>query len=253
MELYQNESACQTPLDRQYHADVKALNRSKGRRNSRIFTYTDHDRYTNCQPFNQSVSIWRLSVHEWISAAMAIFDLWSSPQFFESWPRWSSWLTNKWETWCWKLNNQCLSKCLFLLLNSTLLIYWTQANPVLHFWLRGWPTCGRDGKNGAPCECIHSSSLLFVCWENRSHLNLMNSFSDSILKITSYWIKYFFIFFLGISIFQGWRSSTGSPQRSLWRAATWSIAQCRPCTSWEIWVPLEGGKHAVHHVTTMFV
>lgn len=55
MELYQNESACQTPLDRQYHTEVKALNRTKGRGNSRIFTYTDHD--TNCQPFNQSVSI----------------------------------------------------------------------------------------------------------------------------------------------------------------------------------------------------
>uniref|UniRef100_A0A4W6DG06 Uncharacterized protein n=1 Tax=Lates calcarifer TaxID=8187 RepID=A0A4W6DG06_LATCA len=47
MELFQNESACQTPLDRQYHTEVKALNRAKGRRNHRIFTYTDHDRYTN--------------------------------------------------------------------------------------------------------------------------------------------------------------------------------------------------------------
>ncbi|GAA6232066.1 Meckel syndrome type 1 protein isoform X1 [Lates japonicus] len=53
MELFQNESACQTPLDRQYHTEVKALNRAKGRRNHRIFTYTDHDRYTNCLPFHQ--------------------------------------------------------------------------------------------------------------------------------------------------------------------------------------------------------
>uniref|UniRef100_A0AAQ5Y8B8 MKS transition zone complex subunit 1 n=1 Tax=Amphiprion ocellaris TaxID=80972 RepID=A0AAQ5Y8B8_AMPOC len=50
MELFQNEAACQTPLDRQYHAEVKALNRTKGRRNHRIFTYTDHDRYTSCLP-----------------------------------------------------------------------------------------------------------------------------------------------------------------------------------------------------------
>lgn len=64
MELYQNESACQTPLDHQYHAEVKALKRSKGRRNSRIFTYTDHDRYTNCKPFNQSVSIQNWSVYK---------------------------------------------------------------------------------------------------------------------------------------------------------------------------------------------
>uniref|UniRef100_A0A3B4FR32 MKS transition zone complex subunit 1 n=1 Tax=Pundamilia nyererei TaxID=303518 RepID=A0A3B4FR32_9CICH len=50
MELFQNEAACQTPLDRQYHTEVKALNRGKGRRNRRIFTYTDHDRYTSCLP-----------------------------------------------------------------------------------------------------------------------------------------------------------------------------------------------------------
>ncbi|KAM9348208.1 tectonic-like complex member MKS1 [Symphorus nematophorus] len=53
MELFQNEAACQTPLDRQYHTEVKALNKGKGRRNHRIFTYTDHDRYTNCLPFHQ--------------------------------------------------------------------------------------------------------------------------------------------------------------------------------------------------------
>ncbi|KAM9846524.1 tectonic-like complex member MKS1 [Aulostomus maculatus] len=53
IELFQNEAACQTPLDRQYHKEVSALNRAKGRRNHRIFTYTDHDRYTNCLPFNQ--------------------------------------------------------------------------------------------------------------------------------------------------------------------------------------------------------
>ncbi|XP_054481218.1 Meckel syndrome type 1 protein isoform X3 [Anoplopoma fimbria] len=53
MELFQNEAACQTPLDRQYHTEVKALNKAKGRRNHRIFTYTDHDRYTSCLPFDQ--------------------------------------------------------------------------------------------------------------------------------------------------------------------------------------------------------
>uniref|UniRef100_A0A669F0U6 MKS transition zone complex subunit 1 n=1 Tax=Oreochromis niloticus TaxID=8128 RepID=A0A669F0U6_ORENI len=53
MELFQNEAACQTPLDRQYHTEVKALNRGKGRRNRRIFTYSDHDRYTSCLPLHQ--------------------------------------------------------------------------------------------------------------------------------------------------------------------------------------------------------
>ncbi|XP_029304119.1 tectonic-like complex member MKS1 [Cottoperca gobio] len=53
MELFQNEAACQTPLDRQYHTEVTALNKTKGRRNHRIFTYTDHDRYTSCLPLHQ--------------------------------------------------------------------------------------------------------------------------------------------------------------------------------------------------------
>ncbi|XP_059207638.1 Meckel syndrome type 1 protein isoform X2 [Centropristis striata] len=52
-ELFQNEKACQSPLDRQYVTEIKALNKSKGRRNRRISTYTDHDRYTSCLPFHQ--------------------------------------------------------------------------------------------------------------------------------------------------------------------------------------------------------
>uniref|UniRef100_H3CQC7 MKS transition zone complex subunit 1 n=1 Tax=Tetraodon nigroviridis TaxID=99883 RepID=H3CQC7_TETNG len=53
MELFENKAACQTPLECQYHLDLKALKRAKGRRNRRIFTYTDNDRYTNSLPFNQ--------------------------------------------------------------------------------------------------------------------------------------------------------------------------------------------------------
>ncbi|PWA14584.1 hypothetical protein CCH79_00017608 [Gambusia affinis] len=53
VELFQNEAACQTPLDRQYHSEIRALNKANGRRNQRIFTYTDHDRYTNCFPLHQ--------------------------------------------------------------------------------------------------------------------------------------------------------------------------------------------------------
>ncbi|KAF7648746.1 hypothetical protein LDENG_00152350 [Lucifuga dentata] len=53
MELFQSEAACHTPLDRQYHTEVKALLRAKSRRNHRIFTYTDHDRYTSCLPLQQ--------------------------------------------------------------------------------------------------------------------------------------------------------------------------------------------------------
>lgn len=49
MDLYQNEAACQTPLDRQYHNDILKLEKSGGRKNYRIFTYTDHDRFTNME------------------------------------------------------------------------------------------------------------------------------------------------------------------------------------------------------------
>uniref|UniRef100_A0A667X5U4 MKS transition zone complex subunit 1 n=1 Tax=Myripristis murdjan TaxID=586833 RepID=A0A667X5U4_9TELE len=56
VELFQCEAVCQTPLERQYHNEVKALARTKGRRNHRIFTYTDHDRYTSHLPLHQLVS-----------------------------------------------------------------------------------------------------------------------------------------------------------------------------------------------------
>uniref|UniRef100_A0A667WYX1 MKS transition zone complex subunit 1 n=1 Tax=Myripristis murdjan TaxID=586833 RepID=A0A667WYX1_9TELE len=55
VELFQCEAVCQTPLERQYHNEVKALARTKGRRNHRIFTYTDHDRYTSHLPLHQLV------------------------------------------------------------------------------------------------------------------------------------------------------------------------------------------------------
>ncbi|XP_042298774.1 Meckel syndrome type 1 protein isoform X2 [Sceloporus undulatus] len=56
VDLYQNESACQTPLDRQYHQDVLKLEGSGGRKNRRIFTYTDHDRFTNLEEHGQRVT-----------------------------------------------------------------------------------------------------------------------------------------------------------------------------------------------------
>ncbi|CAJ0928365.1 unnamed protein product [Ranitomeya imitator] len=55
-ELYKNESACCTPLDRQYHQDILSSERRGGRKNTRIFTYTDYDRYTNLEEHCQSVT-----------------------------------------------------------------------------------------------------------------------------------------------------------------------------------------------------
>ncbi|KAM4046809.1 tectonic-like complex member MKS1 [Anomaloglossus baeobatrachus] len=55
-ELYKNEAACCTPLDRQYHQDIVSSERRGGRKNLRIFTYTDYDRYTNLEEHCQSVT-----------------------------------------------------------------------------------------------------------------------------------------------------------------------------------------------------
>ncbi|XP_054857378.1 tectonic-like complex member MKS1 [Eublepharis macularius] len=56
VDLYQHESACQSPLDRQYHQDILKLEKSGGRKNNRIFTYTDHDRFTNMEEHCQRVT-----------------------------------------------------------------------------------------------------------------------------------------------------------------------------------------------------
>lgn len=56
VDLYLNESACQTPLDWQYHEEIRKLEKAGGRKNSRIFTYTDHDRFTNLEELCQKVT-----------------------------------------------------------------------------------------------------------------------------------------------------------------------------------------------------
>uniref|UniRef100_A0ABI7ZH19 MKS transition zone complex subunit 1 n=1 Tax=Felis catus TaxID=9685 RepID=A0ABI7ZH19_FELCA len=49
VDLYRNEAACQSPLDHQYRQEILKLEASGGRKNRRIFTYTDSDRYTNVE------------------------------------------------------------------------------------------------------------------------------------------------------------------------------------------------------------
>ncbi|XP_059525592.1 tectonic-like complex member MKS1 isoform X2 [Myotis daubentonii] len=49
VDLYQNEAACQSPLDQQYRQDILKLEGSGRRKNRRIFTYTDCDRFTNLE------------------------------------------------------------------------------------------------------------------------------------------------------------------------------------------------------------
>lgn len=55
VDLFQSESVCQTPLERQYRTEILAMEGTRGKRNHRIFTYTDFDRYTNWEESSQSL------------------------------------------------------------------------------------------------------------------------------------------------------------------------------------------------------
>ncbi|XP_067393772.1 tectonic-like complex member MKS1 isoform X2 [Emydura macquarii macquarii] len=71
VDLYQHESACQTPLDRQYHQEILKLEKSGGRKNHRIFTYTDHDRFTNLEEHCQKVTSSVQEVPSYLAKRMA--------------------------------------------------------------------------------------------------------------------------------------------------------------------------------------
>ncbi|XP_053864203.1 tectonic-like complex member MKS1 isoform X1 [Malaclemys terrapin pileata] len=71
VDLYQHESACQTPLDRQYHQEILKLEKSGGRKNNRIFTYTDHDRFTNLKEHCQKVTSSEQEVPSFLAERMA--------------------------------------------------------------------------------------------------------------------------------------------------------------------------------------
>ncbi|XP_048468644.1 Meckel syndrome type 1 protein-like isoform X2 [Rhincodon typus] len=49
IDLFKNEHACQSPLDFQYRNEILSLEEMEERKNFRIFTYTDFDRYTNLE------------------------------------------------------------------------------------------------------------------------------------------------------------------------------------------------------------
>uniref|UniRef100_A0A8C6NAK3 Uncharacterized protein n=1 Tax=Melopsittacus undulatus TaxID=13146 RepID=A0A8C6NAK3_MELUD len=71
VDLYQHESACQTPLDRQYWEEILKLEKAGGRKNCRIFTYTDHDRFTNLEEHCQKVTDSEHEVPSYLAERMA--------------------------------------------------------------------------------------------------------------------------------------------------------------------------------------
>uniref|UniRef100_A0A8C1PYD0 MKS transition zone complex subunit 1 n=1 Tax=Cyprinus carpio TaxID=7962 RepID=A0A8C1PYD0_CYPCA len=71
VDLYQTESNCQTPLERQYHTEIMAMERSKRRQNQRIFTYTDFDRFSKWEEQAQSLLIPAQSTPTFLAERMA--------------------------------------------------------------------------------------------------------------------------------------------------------------------------------------
>ncbi|XP_078404595.1 tectonic-like complex member MKS1 isoform X2 [Cetorhinus maximus] len=56
IDLFKNEHACQSPLDFQYHNEILSLDETEERKNFRIFTYTDFDRYTSMEEYSQTMT-----------------------------------------------------------------------------------------------------------------------------------------------------------------------------------------------------
>ncbi|XP_005986924.1 Meckel syndrome type 1 protein [Latimeria chalumnae] len=71
IDLFHHETACQSPLDFQYHNEVLKLEKSNVRKNRRIFTYTDYDRYTNLQEHYQSVLTAARDIPTYVAERMA--------------------------------------------------------------------------------------------------------------------------------------------------------------------------------------
>uniref|UniRef100_A0A5F9D4W5 MKS transition zone complex subunit 1 n=1 Tax=Oryctolagus cuniculus TaxID=9986 RepID=A0A5F9D4W5_RABIT len=71
VDLYQNEAACQSPLDYQYRQEILKLEQSGGRKNRRIFTYTDSDRYTNLEEHCQKMTTAASEVPSFLVERMA--------------------------------------------------------------------------------------------------------------------------------------------------------------------------------------
>ncbi|XP_036925667.1 Meckel syndrome type 1 protein isoform X2 [Sturnira hondurensis] len=71
VDLYQNEAACQSPLDHQYRQEILKLEDSGRRKNRRIFTYTDSDRYTNLEEHCQKMTTAAREVPSFLVERMA--------------------------------------------------------------------------------------------------------------------------------------------------------------------------------------
>ncbi|XP_043910770.1 Meckel syndrome type 1 protein [Protopterus annectens] len=70
-DLFRNAAACQSPLDHQYHKEILKLDKAGGRKNRRLFTYTDYDRFTNLQEHCLSVTTSDKQIPTFLTEKMA--------------------------------------------------------------------------------------------------------------------------------------------------------------------------------------
>uniref|UniRef100_UPI00398E44FE tectonic-like complex member MKS1 isoform X2 n=1 Tax=Pristiophorus japonicus TaxID=55135 RepID=UPI00398E44FE len=71
IDLFKNEHACQSPLDYQYHSEILELEETEERKNSRIFTYTDFDRYTSMEEHSQTVTTSTMETPSYLTERMS--------------------------------------------------------------------------------------------------------------------------------------------------------------------------------------
>ncbi|XP_067864160.1 Meckel syndrome type 1 protein isoform X2 [Heptranchias perlo] len=70
-DLFKNEHACQSPLDHQYRNEILNLEETEERKNSRIFTYTDFDRYTSTEEHSHTVTTSTVETPSYLAERMA--------------------------------------------------------------------------------------------------------------------------------------------------------------------------------------
>ncbi|XP_067866305.1 Meckel syndrome type 1 protein isoform X2 [Heterodontus francisci] len=71
IDLFKNEHACQSPLDLQYHNEILRLEEAEERKNFRIFTYTDFDRYTSMKEYSQTLTTSTMETPSYLAERMS--------------------------------------------------------------------------------------------------------------------------------------------------------------------------------------
>ncbi|XP_055513939.1 Meckel syndrome type 1 protein isoform X1 [Leucoraja erinacea] len=71
IDLYQNEHLCQSPLDCQYRNEILRLEETEEKKNRRIFTYTDFDRYTSTEEHSKIVTTSLMEIPSYLTERMS--------------------------------------------------------------------------------------------------------------------------------------------------------------------------------------